>query len=146
MIDPERVLKLLGPTQTVHARRCLLAFYWRDGVFYSEPQRPFKPVGLMIWGAPAGAKVEHAIVGSNLQLVVSLAPVPCEWFSTAKNYEQVAAMLDEGKDLPQWADWDHVIPGQRFTLTIRSADGRDLGPKDGIELVAWGFATWSELG
>lgn len=119
--------------------RALLPFQWVDGAFRATPQRPFRPKGLIIWGAPAGATV-MAYVGCNLEGVAGWGGIPAKWFAMGDNYEQMRAKLDAGVEVPEWMTWDTVGPGIAVRIELRDRDdsARALGPRDGIELVQWG--------
>lgn len=144
---PEDPLKLFGdpfePTGRERApivMRALLGFEFIAGEFVSQPQRPFRPRGLIIWGAPNGATVEQCIIGTQLQIQVSVPPVPAKFFAMGKSYEDVAKMLEQGIEPPGWCTWDAVQLGQIVRLTVRDAHHGTLGPNNGIELVMWGHA------
>lgn len=110
------------------------------GFWNGEPQRPFRPAGLIVWGAPAGAMLEMATIGRDMQLAVSCEPVPVRFFAMGESFADIAKKLDEGIQPPAWGNWDAVVPGVRARIRIVDRNGRGLGPADGIELVMWGFA------
>lgn len=134
----ERVGKALDGGRIM---RVLLPFIWSDGAFHGLPQRPFRPRGLIIWGAPRGAVV-MAFVGCNLEGVAGYGWVPAKWFSSCESYEQIRAKLDAGVEVPDWMTWDDCMPGIAIRIEVRdgSDSARALGPADGIELLQWGLA------
>lgn len=118
----------------------LLGFRYNEGTFVAATQRPFRPSGLIVWGAPDCALVQQAIIGNQYQASVSCDPVPARWFAQARNYEQIAKMLDEGKEPPAWVHFDTVRPGAIVRINISDARGVPLGPAEGVELCMWGLA------
>lgn len=120
--------------------RGVLGFDFNGSDFQSQPQRPFKPRGLMIWGAPDGAVVDQATVGQCLQVLQSVDGVPAKFFGFGKNYADLAKMVDAGVEPPAWCDWDTAFVGSVVRIRIRDRNGKPLGPKDGIELCMWGVA------
>lgn len=122
-------------------RKRLLGFTYsesRNG-FITEVVYPFRPSGLIIWDAPPLAVVNQCIIGNQYQIVASYDPAPAKFFSLGKNYEQIAALLDEGIELPNWCDFDPIEVSQRVLVQITNSDG-PLGPKDGIEVCMWGLS------
>jgi hypothetical protein len=121
--------------------RALLPFVWSDGAFYGRPQRPFRPKGLIIWGAPRGATV-YAWIGCTVEGVVAYAGIPAKWFASGESYEQIRQKLEAGIEVPDWMTWDTVPPGIDVRIEVRDAadSARMLGPADGIELLQWGEA------
>lgn len=138
------ILKLLGTDfyrGHVRVRRGLLGFHFRDGLYFeSQTVRPFKPSGLLVWGAPDGALLRQSYIGNDEQVLQSYDAAPVRFFSTGKSYEQIAKMLDEGAEPPEWVDWKPVVPGDIVRIRIESAEGKCLGPKDGLEICMWGLA------
>ena len=126
-------------------QRCLLPLKFQPTGrhFIGEPDVPFMPRGLAIWGAPDGATVEHAFVGSRLELVCALGPVPCKFFAFGNSYEQIAKLLDQGSEPPAWCDWSPLELGAAIRITIRPRDDRAdvLGPEHGLELAMWGICS-----
>lgn len=125
---------------TFRVKRGLLGFDYVGTEFVATCQRPFKPRGLLIWGAPKGATLRHHVIGCDCQVLFSGTPVPVKFFETAKNYEQVAKLLEQGIELPSWCDWDSCGVGSMIRLTINDRQGNPIGPEVGIELVMWGQA------
>lgn len=113
-------------------RRCLLTFEKQDGCLLAEPMRPFKPRGLVIWGAEPGAMLEQAFVGSDMQGRCSMPPIPVRWFESGANYEQIRERMVDGEDMPEWVDWDTCTPGGRLRLGIKPFLGSELA-------VMWGY-------
>lgn len=126
--------------------RSLLGFEYIKGEFIGQPQRPFRPMGLIIWGAPEFAVVSHAVIGCDLQVLSSWAPVPTKFFSMGKSYEEVAKLLQEGIEPPAWCDWKTIIVGEQVRLILSQKTPEShtmLGPSNGIELVMWGHQLYS---
>ena len=119
--------------------RALLPFVWSDGAFYGRPQRPFRPKGLIIWGAPRGSTV-YAFIGCNVEGVVSYSGIPAKWFASGESYQQIRAKLEAGIEVPDWMTWDTCDVGIDIRIELRDAadSARTLGPADGIELLQWG--------
>ncbi len=97
----------------------------RPDVLRAHVQRPFRPVGLMLWDLPHGALV-WPIVGSGLELVVAFGAVPARWFASCESFEAVAKMLDQGKQPPSWGRWNVVTPGQFIELRFTLSDGKPV--------------------
>jgi len=137
---------LLPSDYELPQRRLLLPFTWKGQRFNAEPQRPFRPRGLVIWGAPPGATV-HCWIGIHLEIVAAWGDVPARFFASGDNFEQIAKQLEAGKEPPAWVDWHDIRPGVIVQLEVRSRTNvakrtgdLPLGPDDGIELVMWGYA------
>jgi hypothetical protein len=141
--DLERLLRYAGKPFNragCQFQKCLLGFdCLPDGLFRSEVVRPFKPSGLLLWGCPPGALLESFMIGPDLQIVASYAPVPARFFQAGDSYEQIAKLLDEGKEPPNWCDWSVIEPGQHVRLAI-TLDGKKLGAAQLIECCMWGTA------
>lgn len=127
-------------------RRALLAFTWDhqrgDRRFFAQPQMPFHPKGLAIYGAPAGACVE-CWIGIDLQAVVSWGDVPAKFFGSDLSFAQIAAKLDAGQEPPGWVEWKPIKVGDLVQLAVYRAAGERhalLGPPDGVHVVMWGHS------
>jgi len=134
-------LTLLGE-YIATARRTLCAFHWREGVFSAAPQLPFQPRGLVVEpGEHSDALLSAIIIGRNYQANVTTAPIPVRWFAEGQTFARIAAMLDEGKELPSWVEWDRVEVGQEIQIRIVTRfTGRALEPGDGVDVLMWGWA------
>lgn len=121
----------------MNVKNCVMPFEYVGTKFIARPQRPFKPHGLAIWGAPRGAVLEQALIGTSMQLVCSYSDIPCRFFSYGDSYEQIAKLVNEGKEPPAWCAWDIVHVGMNVQLYI-ALDGTPLGPSDGLEVIMWG--------
>src|SRR6185369_1898722 len=96
LLGPEGTPRHLHRAPLPEVYRCMLGFE-SDGVFWrAMPQRPFLPRGLMLWGVPDGATLEQAVIGQELQVLVSASGVPAKFFAMAKSYEELAKRVDEG--------------------------------------------------
>lgn len=113
----------------------------KERVFIAAPQRPFKPLGFIIWGAPPLATVEIQS-GVHLQASASADNIPAKWFASGRNFEQVKKVLDEGIDIPTWCNWDIVRPGIVIRALVRTDGGALIGGKAGVELCMWGETIW----
>jgi hypothetical protein len=114
----------------------LLAFENRETMttLESQPQKPFKPRGLMLWNA-AHLNVEAMTIGRDQQLVVSFGKVPALWFMQSQTYEQVVAAHAEGKEPGRgWGHWDQLYPGILVRLQFD-------GLVDGVRALMWGYST-----
>lgn len=120
------------------AWRALLGFGFHDGLWTSQPQRPFTPRGLLIWGLTGGETLAHCVIAQSLQVLVSVDPVPARFFAQGASYEHIARLIAEQNETPAWCDWDRIQVGCVARLELRARDGRALGPDDGIELCMWG--------
>jgi len=119
--------------------RALLGFRCVGDVWRAEPQRPFYPCGLMIFGdVPAGAMLELAVIGQQMQVMVSSTPVPAKFFSTWRSYEQLAKAVDEGLEPPGWCTWDIVHVGYRVEIRLGTREGKPLDSSDGVDVAMWG--------
>jgi hypothetical protein len=126
----------------MHERRCILPITYdqRGGLWWGDPQEPFRPSGLAIWGAPARATVTQCLIGPQLQLVCAFGAVPAKFFAQADSYAQLAKLVELGKEPPAWCAWDPIAPGVRLRLELKASNGLLLGPGDGIECCCWGTA------
>jgi|SRR5882672_1916726 len=121
--------------------RCLLPFEFKEKVgFEAQTQRPFRPSGVAIWGAPAGATVLF-FSGVNVEGLAAYGEVPARFFAMGDSFEQISKLLDAGKEPPAWITWNAVAPGGVVRVQVRNHDhGSILGPSDGIEVAMWGIA------
>lgn len=119
--------------------QAMLPFRYCYSAFEAEPQRPFRPKGLVIWDAPKGAEFRQAIIGNRIQLVASCGGIPARFFAYGDSYEQIVAKLDAGLQPPAWGTWDTVQVGHRVVIEI-TLDGNPIGPENGVSLAMWGFA------
>lgn len=126
----------IGDRTPVGTRRTLMGFDWCD-CWQAYPQLPFKPRGLLIWGLTGGETVS-AQIAMNHQLAVSSASIPARFFAQGDSFEQVAKLIEQGKETLNWCDWDRVLPGCVARLYLLSRTREPLGPAHGIELVMWG--------
>jgi hypothetical protein len=120
--------------------RLLLPFEFVPGQgFHANVQRPFRPKGIAIWGAPPGASVLF-FVGVNIEGLASYGQVPAKFFAMGDNFEQIAKLLEAGKEPAAWITWPALDPGTIVRVRIHArGHGDPLGEKDGIELGMWGL-------
>ena len=106
-----------------------------DGYTLSaNPQKPFKPRGLMLWGSPPGLNVRAVTIGAQGQLLVSWGLVPALWFEQAQTFEQVVAARAQGKEPASWGSWDEFYPGVMARLIFDAPAGL-------VRAVMWGHST-----
>ena len=133
MNDQPRHHNEAGPT-----KRTLMPLGFHAGLYTAYPQRAFQPKGLAVWGAPEGARVVRVVIGCEYQADVTCnMGIPARWFALGDNFEQLAKLLDAGKEPPNWVDWTPILPGQiaRLELVDRHAQ-----PVVGAEVVMWGLS------
>lgn len=115
-----------------HSPQRLTPFVGESPVFEAVPQRLFRPQGLIVWGAPAGATL-RVYIGINLEGAVSWSGIPARFFAMGDSFEQIAKLLDAGKEPPAWIEWPDVQVGHRAAIAF------DNCPQDApIELCMWG--------
>jgi len=120
--------------------RGLLGFHFDGDSWWGETQRAFYPRGLAIWNCPPGAVLEIATIGCDMQVMMSHDAVPARFFGFGDSFEQIAKLVEEGKDPPAWCSWKAFTPGERVRIALRAGvKGEYLGPDHGVELVMWGF-------
>lgn len=122
----------------------LLPFRYKPeckGLWQAWAQRPFNPRGLLIWGVEAGDEVTHVIISGTAQLLASWGPLPARWFAMGDSYEQIAKMMEAGKEPPKWGTWTTVEPAMSVQLQLANPHdpARELGPP-AVEVVMWGHA------
>ena len=115
--------------------------YTSEGVWEGRPQRPFKPSGLVIFDAPPGATVSWCTIGADLQAVVSCDPVPAKFFALGDSYAQLAQLISEGKEPPNWCTWDMIQLGMRVKLQLSIGRHPIAPPPVELQPVFWGIAT-----
>lgn len=120
-------------------REALCAFEHNGSFFMAQPQLLFKPLGLMIWGAPEGATMEAAYVGNMMQLLVSMGKFPAAWFAQSQSFEQIFERAKEGLVPASFGSWDTCKVGMLLRVMIESKTGAQLGPQDGVQIGMWGW-------
>lgn len=130
-----------APRPRVHnvrtfTRQALLPFECYNGArtLMAQPQKQFKPRGLMLFGKLDGLNLEASIIGCNEQLLVAFGKVPALWFAQAQSYEQIAKAFADGIEPFSWGSWDALYPGVRVRLEFDR-------PCDGVQAVMWGLTT-----
>jgi hypothetical protein len=129
-----------NPNNLERLRGALLGFDFAGQYFEARPYKPFRPRGLLIWGAPPLAVIDFAQIDSQEQVKAGYSGVPARFFSTGESFEQIAKQLDEGKEPPCWVSWEAINPTGSCRVFVRDPLGVALGPAQGIELVFWGLA------
>lgn len=133
---PRSTIRRQGVSQK---REALCAFEHNGGFFLANVQRPFKPLGLMIWGALSGATLEAAYIGNQFQLLVSMGKFPAAWFAQSQSFEQIFERAKEGLVPAGFGDWDTCEVGCMIRVIIESTSGERLGPQDGVQIGMWGW-------
>jgi len=134
-----RMLLDSSPRVVMRATKNALGFEFREGVFVADPWIRFMPKGLIIWGAPNHSVLDQCLITNMNCVVASHVGIPCEWFSHWKSYAQFAEAMEAGIEPAGWCTYESIVPGQQIRITIRSSDGRTLGPADDIRLAMWGI-------
>lgn len=143
--DPKSTLRRLGapfyarPPELAVLQRGLLGFHYRDGYYYGAPNRAFEPKGLLLWNAPPLSRV-NAIIINREQITVGFDLAPSRWFSTAKNFDELATMVADGNEPVCWNTWDFVGVGQQVRIGFTSEEGHLLRVND-VELAMWGLVS-----
>lgn len=115
--------------------RTLLGFELKGSTWEAMPQRLFRPRGLMLWDVPPKAMVSQCLVGNQMQILCSWAPVPARFFTMGQSYERIKQLLAEGVEPAAWPDFDTMNLGNsaRVEVTENGKPCRDC-------LVAmWGY-------
>lgn len=95
----------------------------------AEPQKPFLPMGLMLWDVGV-LNVSAALVSTTLQLVCSFGAVPARWFATQQSFDAVMRAQRAG-DAATWGHWTVAHPGQLVRLQFD-------GPANRVQALMWG--------
>jgi len=135
-------LTLHGVEQFQGARRCLCAFDAPTTIgapWTARPQLPFNPRGLVIYGAPLDARLHAVMIGRDYQIGITSSPIPVRWFMEGKTFAEIVKLLDEGKELPSWADWSRCPVGAEIRITLTTRDGIPLSA-EGVDVLMWGVA------
>ena len=72
---------------------------WTDG-----PQMPFKPMGLIVWGASEHTFIDDIMCGNQCEAGVSGSSIPARYFETGRSFEEVLKLAELGElelSLPQ---------------------------------------------
>lgn len=122
--------------------RGLLGFEYNEAaqLWRAIAQRPFQPRGLLLFGVPHGSTLDQCVIGHNLQIVNGCERIPAKFFAMGDSYEQIAKLIDAGKEPPAWCTWSPIGVGQHVHIVLRDALGKSLGPADGVQVVFWGEA------
>lgn len=119
----------------------LCAFDFIQGAgFDAQVFRPFKPIGLMIWGASDGATLETAYIGNCTQLLVTSGRFPAKWFAMAQSFEQIFERMKDQIVPASWGTWDTVVPGVRIRVIIRDREQSVIGEPEGVQIGMWGYS------
>lgn len=120
--------------------RCVLPFEWISPSFIAYLQRPFKPVGLALWGAHlAQASICVMQLGNLLDGVVARGPVPAQFFALlqGQSYQHLVEMVKGDRAPNSWINFRALEPGMRVRIDV-TRNGKPIGPDDGVELAMWG--------
>lgn len=112
----------------IGCRRTLCALEWATPYWVAEVDEPFRPEGLLVVRAPAGARLKEWIVGHRRDLPAGKSSIDLSTF-TLLNAEDAKAYRPH---------FDTLNPGIIARLSIVKADGSLLTPPD-AELTLWGL-------
>lgn len=88
-------------------------------LWIAQPQLPFRPAALLLYGVDATTFVTNILVGRNLQGYVALGRIPGEFFATARSYEKLLEQFAEnGIATPSWITFEPCMPGQQLVVHI----------------------------
>ena len=99
--------------------------------WFGRPDRPMRPEGLLIYGAPERAMVKVWIAGQP-QLSLAHEGLPARLFAATSEAVAIARQL-----FPDWATVETAIG---FELELRDREAKLLCPDDGCEVVLYGKA------
>lgn len=135
--------RVMDPLEIEYAEtyQCILGFTFNGDHWRGEPRDMFKPIGLAVWGCPAGSTIAACHCGGHKdQLLASYAPIPARFFGNFRSFQQLKAMIEAGEEpFATWGSFRSVMPGQMVRVMINDASGKGIGP-EGIELAMWGKA------
>lgn len=115
-----------------HVVSTLLALSWQRPYWVGTPDRMFRPKGLLLVDAPAGARLLEWSVGADRVLPMGEEPLPVS----------VLTFLERLDPISNWGmasvrPWLSTCDaGMRIRLSLVSAAGEPLGPP--LEPVIWG--------
>lgn len=120
---------------TVHVDRRLCGLELRGEEWVGAPSIPFRPSAMLLWDVPEKATVSYAIVGMEMQITASPAPVPARFFMTGHSFEDVVRNFEkEGIDAPYWCDFKTLAPGCEFRVRVRTMEGEPVRNLQGVLL------------
>lgn len=122
-------------------KRTILGFKYEGNVFQAEIYvGPFRPMGLMLWDCPPRSWISQTLVGNQTQILASWDPIPTEFFTMAKSFEDIAKLLEEGYEPPGWPDFDAAHIGNRIRVAVIDDSGKPVGPPTRIAM--WGLTAY----
>lgn len=122
----------------VKLKKQILGFRWRDDAWVGEPLHPFKPVGLILWGVSEGMKISQYRLSQQLEVLASWDPVPAQFFTMAKSYEQLAELVESGILPPSWCDFSWCDVGQLIRVELQDPHGERLKEPGLVQVAMWG--------
>lgn len=85
---------------------CRMAVDGKSWVMHSQPQLPFKPEALMLFGFNDESFIDYITVGYQIQGAVSPGRVPAAMWGTALTYEKLLEQFKaNGISPPSWITW-----------------------------------------
>lgn len=122
----------------------VLAFTWNEpmGAWHGQPFTWFRPNGILLWGISSPEPTIECKIRAHMQIQASYAAVPALFFACGESFEQVAKKMAEGYEPAGWCTFHPIEPQARAEIIINH-NGNSLGPRDGVNIVMWGFAAMS---
>jgi hypothetical protein len=128
-----------NPSSLLVQRKTVLGFHYAGGVFIGKSDRgPFKPRGLVIWGAPDTAVVRAATIDMEEQVLQSMDGAPAKFFALGLSFEHIAQLVEEGVEPPSWCEFITLHPGGQVRIIITDDKAQVLSPAHGITIAMWG--------
>jgi len=106
-------------------RKTLCGFEWKPPYWVSEPMKPFRPEGLLVGLAPAGARLVEWSIGAELVLPTSRQPLVLSTFTILQDHPRAMPHLPT------------CGPGLAMRIRVSDARGAEL-PPELVELTVWG--------
>lgn len=130
---------LLAASMSDSLHKRVLGFkYQSNGEWIAEITiGAFRPLGLMVWDAPQGGWLTQTLISNTLQVIASWDPIPIDFFTMAKSYEQIEQLLTEGVEPPTWPDFDAAQLGTKIYVKITNSEMKVAGPPTRIAM--WGL-------
>ena len=90
----------------------------REWTLQVQPQRPFKPEALMLWGFNDLTTLKGIYIGQEVQGACCFGELPASFFGTAKSYEKLIGDFEKnGISPPNWITWSTCNVGAYITLS-----------------------------
>lgn len=126
-------------------KNMMLGFDWVSDKrqWEANPQMPFKPCGLMLWDLPPRTMLSQSLIGMDEQILASHAPIPADFFTTAKSYDQLMAQVEAGLFPPSWPTFDSMTPMVHARIVLLDAEAERFHTSSGVRLCMWGVGLLS---